>query len=646
MQREFAFNICSTVILSILLFSLFSRNMKKGRTNRTFILLVVLTLLSSVSDVLRWVVPVGEFHSTFKKLFTYISHYTFFYSRNLTASVYLMYILSLSGLWLIIEKNKKIKFLLYVIPALIIITVTLNHFINIVFYLDEDLTYHRGKYILVTYFYSLLVVAISLVILIKYRYLFNRRDLLTILLIYPATLMAVLIQFLYPKYLVENIFTTFGIFAVSLIIHCPTENTNFSTDALGFNAYLQELERGFKLNIPANLIFLHIDNYKQLKRQFDVSNYNEMLKNLIKEIGNITVFDGINIYNLDNCNFVINCQQLELSLVTEIAEKIQNYLNNAYYKNLKLYLITTICIVKCPEEISDIDKIVSFSNNFFTTIEKKNEVTFLSEEAQTKNFKLRTEIDEIIKDAITEKKFEMYYQPIYSTKTGKFASAEALIRLKDENFGFISPALFIPAAEASGAIHQIGDFVIEDVCRFISSNNLENLGLEYVELNLSVAQCIEQNFAEKLIGALEKNAINPKNINLEITETASNFDQDTTFRNISVLSSYGLTFSLDDYGTGYSNIKRVTTMPLSIIKLDKTFVDEYERPDMRIVIKKTVDMFKKMNKHILVEGIEDKTALQHFTDIGCDYVQGFYFSKPLPETEFIKFLSDNNKKVL
>lgn len=85
-------------------------------------------------------------------------------------------------------------------------------------------------------------------------------------------------------------------------------------------------------------------------------------------------------------------------------------------------------------------------------------------------------------------------------------------------------------------------------------------------------------------------------------------------------------------------------MPLSIIKLDKTFVDEYKKHEMRIVIKKTVDMFKKMDKLILVEGIEDKEALDHFTKIGCNYIQGFYFSKPLPATEFIKFIRDKNKK--
>ena len=111
---------------------------------------------------------------------------------------------------------------------------------------------------------------------------------------------------------------------------------------------------------------------------------------------------------------------------------------------------------------------------------------------------VRTGSGRIIADAIKNQKFEMYYQPIYSTKDEKFVSAEALIRLKDEQLGFISPALFIPAAEKSGSILQIGEFVIKDVCRFISQGDLANTGIKFVEVNLSVVQCMQSNMAEKI----------------------------------------------------------------------------------------------------------------------------------------------------
>ena len=256
--------------------------------------------------------------------------------------------------------------------------------------------------------------------------------------------------------------------------------------------------------------------------------------------------------------------------------------------------------------------------------------------------KVKSDMDMVISRGIKNRNFEMYYQPIYSIKEDKYVSAEALIRLNDEVYGFVSPALFIPAAEESGAIHEIGDYVIEDVCRFVGSEEFRDSGLEYVEINLSVAQCIESDLYEKIDSCMQKYGVRPDQINLEITETAVDYDPETTDRNIDKLAGSGIPFSLDDYGTGYSNIKRVVSLPLSIVKLDKTLVDEMDTPLMWIVISNTVRMLKRMGKKILVEGIEDKRSFMKFMDIGCDYIQGFYFSKPLPKDEFLKFLSDNN----
>ena len=237
----------------------------------------------------------------------------------------------------------------------------------------------------------------------------------------------------------------------------------------------------------------------------------------------------------------------------------------------------------------------------------------------------------------------MYYQPIYSIQKKQFVSAEALIRLKDDNLGFVSPAIFIPAAEKNGAIHQIGDFVLEDVISFISQNSIEKYGLEYIELNLSMAQCIESNLSDKVMSLLEKYTVSPQKINLEITETSENVNYDVIERNINNLSSKGVSFSLDDFGTGYSNILRITKLPLNIIKLDKSFVDDLNKPGMKTIISETVSMLKKMNKKLLIEGVETYEDFDYFRNIGCDYIQGYYFSRPLTKTDFFEFLKNSNE---
>ena len=126
--------------------------------------------------------------------------------------------------------------------------------------------------------------------------------------------------------------------------------------------------------------------------------------------------------------------------------------------------------------------------------------------------------------------------------------------------------------------------------------------------------------------------------NLEITETAVSFGKNTLRTNLDKLTEAGVSFSLDDYGTGYSNMRRMIQLPLKIVKLDKSFVDEQSNPKMWIAIQNTVKMLKDMNMEIVVEGIETQSMAKQFADLNCDYIQGYYYSKPIPEDDFVEFI--------
>jgi len=253
-------------------------------------------------------------------------------------------------------------------------------------------------------------------------------------------------------------------------------------------------------------------------------------------------------------------------------------------------------------------------------------------------------LDSIIENAITNRKFHVYYQPIYSTKEERFNSAEALLRLIDDNYGFIPPDVFIPAAEKSGAIHKIGAYVLDEVCRFIASDDFSKLNIDYIEINLSVAQCMHKELPNLVLDTLKRYNVSPDKINLEITETAASFSQNIMAENIAKLNEAGIDFSLDDYGTGYSNIQRVSTLPLKIVKLDRTFVNVEDNPKMFIVLENTIKMLKDMEMEIVAEGIETEQLLNKFSDMKCEYIQGYYFSKPIPKHDFIAFISKHNKK--
>ena len=158
--------------------------------------------------------------------------------------------------------------------------------------------------------------------------------------------------------------------------------------------------------------------------------------------------------------------------------------------------------------------------------------------------------------------------------------------------------------------------------------DLKKMGLECIEINLSVAQCVETDLVYKVLNTLDKYELDVSRINLEITETAADFDPTMVDRNVHRLSEKGIKFSLDDYGTGYSNIKRVTSLPIDIVKLDKSFVDEMDDPQMWIVIRNTVNMLHEMKKDILVEGVEEEKTLNRFLNLDVNLYRAIISQGP------------------
>ena len=196
-------------------------------------------------------------------------------------------------------------------------------------------------------------------------------------------------------------------------------------------------------------------------------------------------------------------------------------------------------------------------------------------------------------------------------------------------------------AEDSGAIHKIGMIVLEKVCKFISSESFKELGLDYIEVNLSVVQCMDRSLAKKIAAVCDKYGVKPSQLNLEITETASSFAQKNMMTNINTLYDMGYSFSLDDFGTGYSNLVRIASLPLHIVKLDKSFTWTGDNDDLKLILETTINMVKKMDMKIVVEGVETEEMLKRFRDLECEYIQGYYFSKPLPEFDFIQYIKDH-----
>lgn len=151
-------------------------------------------------------------------------------------------------------------------------------------------------------------------------------------------------------------------------------------------------------------------------------------------------------------------------------------------------------------------------------------------------------------------------------------------------------------------------------------------------------QCMQMDLTDKVLYYLKKYNLKPEQINLEITETAANTTQDVVEENIRALSEQGIAFSLDDYGTGYSNLSRIISLPFRIVKIDKSMTDKVFDSKIRAILKYNIRLLKEIGMEIVVEGVETEEVLKQFEEMGCDFIQGYYFSRPLPQQEFVEFI--------
>ncbi len=249
------------------------------------------------------------------------------------------------------------------------------------------------------------------------------------------------------------------------------------------------------------------------------------------------------------------------------------------------------------------------------------------------------EMERIIFNAIEQNWITVYYQPIYSTKEDRFVSAEALVRITDEDGRVVPPYDFVWVAEKNGMMLRLGEIIFEKVCQFIRDSKPEQYGIEYIEVNLSAIQCAYERFADNYITIMEKYGVRPEFINLEITETATMGAKKIALENMRKLIEYGVSFSLDDFGTGESNLNYIVEMPVKIVKFDRTMINSYfENGKAKYVMDAAMHMIHGMKLEIVSEGIETKEQYETMRSLGISYIQGYYFSKPVPEQEFLEFL--------
>lgn len=632
-----SFDIAGLLLVLVLLMSLAFRKMTRGATNRLFLIMIFSCTFACIFDIIAIGVDGSGSNDPF---LLYLSHTMYYVFQVAQAPLLLFFVISIIDIWHKVQKNIPLKILLFAPYSLFFLMMITNPFTNWVFSVEDG--YKHESLFFLTYVSMVPYIIATFAYIIKYRQQLSFRRALCQSTMMILLISSMAIHLLIPALRIDCFAVSLSLLIASVGIQRPEDYIDSFTGLHKQSAYAYDLSKAFKNDKHVHIVMLNIGNFFTIQNMIGYDESIELLSSIANKL--ILIVKDLNchcmLYHLDRGRFRIVFSESEREKAELTAEFVMNEFKlrsrfNGFDMNLAPYVV----LARCPEEIESFKSLMAFGNDFHEKHPYTGQVMMASEVYNAKEFTIHNNIDSIIKHALEDGRFQVYYQPIYSVEQQKFISAEALLRLFDEEYGFISPEIIITAAEKSGAIHEIGNLVFEEVCKFIASPEYKRLGLDYIEINLSVAQCMHGSLADSILKIMRKYKVSPNNINLEITETAAAYTQRAMTENLKKLSEAGISFSLDDYGTGYSNIKRVISLPLKIVKLDKSFVDEQHNPKMWIFLQNTVKMLKDMQMEIVVEGIETKEMMETFSDLKCDFIQGYFFSRPVCKDEFVKFIA-------
>lgn len=325
-----------------------------------------------------------------------------------------------------------------------------------------------------------------------------------------------------------------------------------------------------------------------------------------------------------------------------MVEKILEELSKPFMVNDKeIFISASIGVAVYPDDAKSAEELIRHADTAMYHVKKsgKSNFKFFSED-MNESVRKRLETETALRKAIDRNEFMLYYQPQVDSKTNEIIGMEALIRWNHPNLGIIYPNHFIPLAEETGLIIQIGEWVIKEVCGQIKSWEEQGIKLVTITVNISGKQLGNYDLPKFMEQVIKETNIDPVYIALEITESEIMKDFEKVNYIFEKLRQMGIKIAIDDFGTGYSSLSYLGKFSINTLKIDKSFVKHVaENSNDAAIIKAIISLAKSLNLDIITEGVETKEQLMFLQENGCDTIQGFYFSKPVPTEKIVKMLT-------
>lgn len=571
-----------------------------------------------------------------------IVHIAFIGSLELLTVCLFLYVFYLHG-----AQKRLVKWQVILAVTPFVLAAVTSVFASIEYIVDEHGAYSTGLMVYILYGSIVVYVLATCVLLFRKNNNVSKesnadyaRARITVAVGLGIWIVVALIQFITKYVLISSIGNSLMLLYIYLNFENPKRYADDETDTLNRQAFHIMVPEMLARRRTFWLVNFTVDDNDQISRSMGYDAMKVILRTAADRLRTVVPRSGFFHSRSNTLSvFVSDRDQLDALLKRAGTADFQVPWNNGTFK--PQYHIT---IMECPKYGGTSDEIYDTMDYVMEhhRHHEKGHVLWVDEET-IRNRDYSKQVLAVLTKAVQEKAFDVVYQPIWSTKENRFASAEALVRLQDcGDLGFISPEIFIPMAEQQGMIGEIGSIVFEKVCSFASENRLWEKGVNYIEVNLSGMQSVDPALPAQLMSVMHKYGIQPKFINLEITETASIDGGEMLDVNMKRLRSLGCHFSMDDFGTGYSNLAKMAKVHFELVKLDKSLIWPAfgENPgEPMVILNSCIAMILQLGAHIVAEGVETQEQADFLAEHGVNYLQGYYYSKPISGDTFLEKLS-------
>ncbi|MCK4587563.1 MAG: EAL domain-containing protein [Gammaproteobacteria bacterium] len=401
------------------------------------------------------------------------------------------------------------------------------------------------------------------------------------------------------------------------------------------------LQRAEREKTQVAVLFIDLDNFKNINDSLGHPTGDFLLQEVGERIKSLVRVDDT-VARLGGDEFIVVMEEIgDAQDSTLLAKKLVSAFNQPFTaKGRELYLTLSIGISIYPSDGADSETLIRNADSamYRAKAEGRNDYQFYTSALTTAAFE-RLTLENALRRALENDEFILHYQPQYSLDTGKLTGLEALIRWQHPDMGVIAPDKFIPLAEESGIIVAIGEWVLRTACNQMKSFLDSGYLVERISINISGVQFQRESIVDTIVGVLEETNLDPKSLELEITESVIMQETNKTVKILNEIRQQGITIAVDDFGTGYSSLSYLKRLPVNKLKVDRSFVRDIPRDlNDEAITRAVIALGQALNLKVIAEGVETEEQQIFLKSLGCNEAQGNLYSRPLPVEELAEIL--------